>query len=310
MSDEIFTEGKTYISSKRASENTGYAQDYIGQLARSGIIDARRIGGLWYVSVDSLIAYKKNADDYKPQIALGAQNRPQEEGSVVSFDGKDFISASRAAKITGYNQDYIGQLARKGAILSRQVGNRWYIDRDALVTHKTEKDRMLGAVQSASVGIPHALAPETPAVSSYKGSGPYLTYIREDGDLIPAIKPKTESDLSARNPNTAVSHERIVPIRVVHSARRHGDTSVKSFSPIRTSGKTILTATKVATMLTIVIVLSYGIVELKDSSTYVTNVTGSDSVIQSPYLANAYESIEWLLSRLEGLVTREIRYTR
>ena len=34
MSDEMQIEGKPYISSKRASELSGYAQDYIGQLAR------------------------------------------------------------------------------------------------------------------------------------------------------------------------------------------------------------------------------------------------------------------------------------
>src|SRR3990167_8328737 len=59
--------------------------------------------------------------------------------SLVSFDGKDHISASRAAKITGYHPDYVGQLARSGAIISRQVGNRWYVDRAALLSHKKEK---------------------------------------------------------------------------------------------------------------------------------------------------------------------------
>src|SRR3989344_4642516 len=163
MSDELFLSGKTYVSSKRAADTSGYAQDYIGQLARGGLIDAQRVGGLWYVSMESLSGYKKNADTYQPQPPQTGENQVPDAESIVSFDGKDYVSAGRAAKITGYNQDYIGQLARRGAILSRQIGNRWYIDRDALVSHKTEKDKMLGAVQSASVGISHAIAPEIPA---------------------------------------------------------------------------------------------------------------------------------------------------
>lgn len=38
-----------YISSKRAAEIMGYTQDYIGQLARNGKIEARQVGRVWYV---------------------------------------------------------------------------------------------------------------------------------------------------------------------------------------------------------------------------------------------------------------------
>lgn len=47
--DELVISGKKYISSKRASELTGYAKDYIGQLARGGKVPATRIGRAWYV---------------------------------------------------------------------------------------------------------------------------------------------------------------------------------------------------------------------------------------------------------------------
>ena len=46
MAEEVVLEGREYISSKRASEITQYSQDYIGQLARGGVIDAKRVGGL------------------------------------------------------------------------------------------------------------------------------------------------------------------------------------------------------------------------------------------------------------------------
>ena len=151
MSDQLTVAGKEYVSSKRASELSGYAQDYIGQLARNAQIDAQRIGGLWYVDMDSLLGHKKKADEYVPQIPERGQHSYLE--SVVSFEGKEYVSATRAAAITGYHADYVGQLARAGTISSRQVGNRWYVDRERILAHKQEKDSLLAAVQAESVGI-------------------------------------------------------------------------------------------------------------------------------------------------------------
>lgn len=161
MSDEIFLDGKTYLSSKRAAKETGYVQDYIGQLARKGLIDAQRIGGLWYIFPASLEAYKRNAEAFTPQPPT--QQAPQGADTIVSFDGKDYITAAKAAKMTGYNPDYVGQLARGGKILSRQVGNRWYVEREGLLAHKAEKDRLLAAVQAESAGLvrPQPVQPHT-----------------------------------------------------------------------------------------------------------------------------------------------------
>lgn len=47
--DELIIEDKKYVSSKRAADLTGYAKDYVGQLAREGYVEARRVGRSWYV---------------------------------------------------------------------------------------------------------------------------------------------------------------------------------------------------------------------------------------------------------------------
>ena len=57
--DELEIKGKKYISSKRASELTGYAKDYVGQLARAGKIAGTRMGRAWYVEEEALLAYKQ-----------------------------------------------------------------------------------------------------------------------------------------------------------------------------------------------------------------------------------------------------------
>lgn len=52
------------------------------------------------------------------------------------FEGKKFISSSRAAKISGYVNDYIGQLCRDGKLEARMVGRSWYVCLESLIEHK------------------------------------------------------------------------------------------------------------------------------------------------------------------------------
>jgi hypothetical protein len=149
--DAVTLDSKTYIASKRAAVEFGYTQDYVGQLCRAGHVDARRVGNQWYVFPESLHAYKLKAEAFKPEPPK-YQPDPNVEATIRE-DGKEFVSAALAAKITDYNQDYVGQLARAGKIPSTQVGNRWYVDREAILEHKKEKEALLRAVQAESVGL-------------------------------------------------------------------------------------------------------------------------------------------------------------
>src|SRR3989344_6246442 len=53
--NDLFFEGKKYISSKLAAQLTGYASDYIGQLCRDGKVLSKMVGRSWYVSVESIL---------------------------------------------------------------------------------------------------------------------------------------------------------------------------------------------------------------------------------------------------------------
>lgn len=54
----------------------------------------------------------------------------------MSLGGKTFISVKRAAEITGYTRDYLGQLARGGKIESQRVGRSWYVNIESLSKHQ------------------------------------------------------------------------------------------------------------------------------------------------------------------------------
>src|SRR3989338_11074906 len=54
MSDEIFFDGKRYISANEAGISAGFTRDYIARLCRDGKISGRRVGKHWYVEQASL----------------------------------------------------------------------------------------------------------------------------------------------------------------------------------------------------------------------------------------------------------------
>lgn len=52
--DELTIGDKTFISSKKAAQITGYAKDYVGQLCRGGYVEAQMVGRNWYVLEKSI----------------------------------------------------------------------------------------------------------------------------------------------------------------------------------------------------------------------------------------------------------------
>lgn len=67
----------------------------------------------------------------------------------LTFDGKVYISSKKAAKLTGYTTDYIGQLCRSGKLSSKMVGRNRYIEASALPQHKRSKGKEAVSVVSS-----------------------------------------------------------------------------------------------------------------------------------------------------------------
>ena len=66
--EELEIQGKIYISAKRAHELTGYAKDYIGQLARAGKVAGTRVGRAWYVDQTAILAMSGEEKAVAPPI--------------------------------------------------------------------------------------------------------------------------------------------------------------------------------------------------------------------------------------------------
>jgi hypothetical protein len=314
MSEEMQIEGKSYISSKRASRESGYAQDYIGQLARKNLIDARRIGGLWYISMESLQGYQKKAEEFKPEPPTRAA-MPADPETLVFFDGKEYVSAARAAEITGYAQDYVGQLSRSGTILSQQVGNRWYVEKQSILKHKSDKDRLLGAVQSESVGLSKPLSSTSKAVehTGYAGSGPLLTYFSDENDLLPVPLGREEPQMAPKVSQSPVHKASgyVIPIRKVReykvlptpmAANKSGSSSIPTPRATKSAFPMLLGAAA-----TIIIVLSIGYASvLKQNSAYAISMPKLTTTGGLP--AGASAVAEKIGDFLEPYLTHELTY--
>ena len=61
--------------------------------------------------------------------------------SIKEIDvlGKKYISLKQASEISGYTNDYIGQLCRAGKLNSERVGRAWFVDIEQLLSYKNGK---------------------------------------------------------------------------------------------------------------------------------------------------------------------------
>lgn len=52
------------------------------------------------------------------------------------IDDKKYVSSKRAAQITGYAKDYVGQLCREGYVDAKRVGRSWYVLEAGIKDHR------------------------------------------------------------------------------------------------------------------------------------------------------------------------------
>lgn len=121
MEDTLILEGKTYVSSRRAAEVTGYATDYVGQLCRNGKVTARRVGRSWYVEEDSLKrhyhASVPGARSHKTKHeANETETLPTQDDSEDTQAGttpaKETPARTDTVKVRKINYPYISSLYR------------------------------------------------------------------------------------------------------------------------------------------------------------------------------------------------------
>ncbi|OGG59656.1 hypothetical protein A3C89_00370 [Candidatus Kaiserbacteria bacterium RIFCSPHIGHO2_02_FULL_50_50] len=102
---------------------------------------------------------------------------------VLTINGKQFVKAVNVAHEFGYAPDYVGQLARSGAVSAERVGRAWYVSRDEVAAHKGEKRRSVAA--RARAGIAERVRTSSGEDSAVRVSG--ISYHDDDAPLMPQI---------------------------------------------------------------------------------------------------------------------------
>jgi hypothetical protein len=227
--------------------------------------------------------------------------------------------------LTGYHQDYIGQLARSGKIMSRQVGNRWYVDKSALVAHQEEKNALLAAVQTQSVGITDTNTHTSKMPQeSHATDDSLLVYTQDTADLLPVLAVKKYSrDGGYVFDDSTYEQEHAVPIRIIGDRRGRVITDnsiIKQDTKKNTHRKTVVIPVQTmyrgvypVLVLTVIVVLSVGMVSLKQNARYTMSTTFSSLMNQTydlTLVANATLAITSLLDRIEQALSTELVYQK
>ncbi|HEY0010310.1 MAG TPA: hypothetical protein VGB97_00145 [Candidatus Paceibacterota bacterium] len=89
-----------------------------------------------------------------------------------------YISSKRAAEITGYAKDYVGQLCREGHVEAKMVGRSWYVLESSIRAHR--------------FGGPEPAPTAEAEVSALPSTWQAPTYIAEIPPRIPMIAEKIE----------------------------------------------------------------------------------------------------------------------
>lgn len=231
--DAVQSQNTSIITSSRAAQLSGYSQDYVGQLCRNGSIGCKRVSGEWQVDLSDLLAYKKRFNpNFNYTSTTVATNHNSAQSSpitsvtlghkdVFTKDDKTYISSAEAADITGYSQDYVGQLARSDSVKAQKVGRKWFVDKSSLMSHKAHNDGLLATIQTESVGLSDTFKPNTLNSDKNNRSIPIVTYERDDGPIPLAV----EKDYN---------HVKVMDLRqknIIHNDR--DNTVIKAQLPIQ-----------------------------------------------------------------------------
>lgn len=68
----------------------------------------------------------------------------------ITLEGKKYFSSKKAAEVTGYSKDYVGQLCREGRVKARLVGRNWYVLEKSIQEHRFGKEETSAKAQSSA----------------------------------------------------------------------------------------------------------------------------------------------------------------
>lgn len=158
----LVLDGKNYIKASKAAKELGYTSDYVGQLCRSGKVNAHLIGRSWYVDQEALGVHKnekkrmsrvKAREQAKQAIAEHRdrvnKKNPNYEKLAITYESDDSVLIPEMRNLT-INSEVPKQPKKRGRKpkLAQETGN--------IVENEGEKIIMQGDLDIIDVtdGVP------------------------------------------------------------------------------------------------------------------------------------------------------------
>ncbi len=115
----------------------------------------------------------------------------------IVIEEKKYISSKRAAKMTGYAKDYIGQLCREGRVPARLVGRSWYVLESAIQDHRFGNPEPVAASTPAGEPEPPTTSAESPRYESVTTaeSFPFINHLRDEKTPVQEEKKETDEEV-------------------------------------------------------------------------------------------------------------------
>ena len=114
--ETLVLNGKTYVKASKAARDLGYTADYVGQLCRSGSVDAHLVGRTWYVHADKLGEHRvekkrmsrvkareqahKSIEEHKKKASVKNDNNYHSVAIRYESDDRELMPAVRKVSVT------------------------------------------------------------------------------------------------------------------------------------------------------------------------------------------------------------------
>ena len=132
----------------------------------------------------------------------------------LTIDDKKYVSSKRAAQITGYAKDYIGQLCREGYVEAKRVGRSWYVLEAAIKDHRFGND---AAKDEGPVSTAPTVTPEFTIVRKEELHASPV--VATSSPRYEALEPPSINLLRKDDPSHEVSvHKEDAPTQDFHAA--------------------------------------------------------------------------------------------
>lgn len=97
-----------------------------------------------------------------------------------------YISSKRASRVSGYAQDYVGQLVRMGKLSATKVGKSWFVEEAGLMRLINQSNRLESPSRElANLEVERMRACTVKAGISYPATWSAVSYIDDNSPLLP-----------------------------------------------------------------------------------------------------------------------------